>query len=97
MNVHIASDDAFAQCIWEIPKTNPASFERDAAPPEGAPLRLLVDDGHSEYALPWAYLFHDDDFTAVKTGRALHDSIAVRGWRLWEGARTNIDSPETTI
>jgi hypothetical protein len=30
--IHIASDDAFAQCIFEIAPTDPAGFERKPDP-----------------------------------------------------------------
>ena len=99
MTVRIASDDKSLTarsgvrrplaegvgCIFELRPTDPNAFERAIDAPEGQPFRLLVDDGHREYALPWPYLLRDGDFFAIKTGRALHDSIAVRGWRLWEG------------
>ena len=83
MTIHIASDDEFSGCIWEIHATSDDGFEREEDPPTDASLQIIVDDGASEYALPWPYRLRDGDFYSEKSGLALHDSIAVVGWKIW--------------
>lgn len=67
-------------------------FNRSDDPPQHTPLRILVEDKWREYSIPWPYEFRspvegEGDFFALKTGLALHDSLSVRGWRLWDGGR----------
>jgi hypothetical protein len=83
-----AFDDAITNRLHApLPATD--DFNRVDDPPLKTKLRILVEDDWREYSIPWPYEFRADesgnlDFYACATGLAPHDSLAVRGWLLWD-------------
>jgi hypothetical protein len=83
-----AFDDAVTNRL-HAPLPATADFNREDDPPRNAKLRILVEDDWREYSIPWPYEYRAGaagnlDFFACATGYALHDSLAVRGWLLWD-------------
>lgn len=83
-----AFDAAVTQRL-HAPLPATGDFNREDDPPAGAKLRLLVEDAWREYSIPWPYEARRDaegqlDFYACATGLTPHDSLAVRGWLLWD-------------
>ena len=88
-----AFDDAPTQRLHAPGPVTP-DFNRTDDPPQNTPLRILVEDAWREYSIPWPYEFRAPikgagDFYAIKTGLALHESLSVRGWRLWDREATS--------